>query len=139
MSGVGPQENWEETKRTPFFIALESEVIRAQIAGKSVLIEIDANSKLGPGYIPNDPHGMSPNGRMLANIIENHALVVANGSSKCSGLITRKRTMKHRNEQSCIDFVLFSSDLNNQFMSLTIDEERKNVLTKIKKIQSMEL
>ena len=85
MSGVGPQENWDETRRTPFFIALEAEVIKAQIAGKSVLIEIDANSKHGPGYIPRDPHIMSPNGRMLANIIENHALIVANGSSKCSG------------------------------------------------------
>ena len=61
MSGVGPQENWDETRRTPFFIALEAEVIKAQIAGKSVLIEIDANSKLGPGYIPRPPHIMSPN------------------------------------------------------------------------------
>ena len=75
---------------------------------------------------------MSPNGRMLASIIENHALTVANGSSKFSGLITRRRTMKHRNEKSCIDFVLFSSDLNNDFKSLIIDDERKHVLTKIK-------
>ena len=26
MTGVGPQENWEESKRQPFFLALEAEV-----------------------------------------------------------------------------------------------------------------
>ena len=46
MTGVGPQENREKTKRMPFFIALESEVVKAQMAGKGVIIEIDANSKL---------------------------------------------------------------------------------------------
>ena len=42
MTGVGPQENWEENKRTPFFIALEAEVVKAQCTGKSVIIQIDS-------------------------------------------------------------------------------------------------
>ena len=29
MTGYGPQENWEEAKRTPFFEALEAEVVSA--------------------------------------------------------------------------------------------------------------
>ena len=38
ISGVGPHLAWDETKRMPFFIALEAEVVSAQIAGRSVLI-----------------------------------------------------------------------------------------------------
>ena len=98
MTGVGPQENWDEDKRNPFFIALEAEVVKAHISGKSVIIEIDSNSKLGTRYIPNDPHQMSPNGKMLARIIDSHALIVANSLRKCKGLITRKGVTKYRTE-----------------------------------------
>ena len=65
ISGYGPQENWEEEKRLPFFLALETEIEKAELAGRSVVIEMDANSKLGPEHIPNDPHEMSPNGYLL--------------------------------------------------------------------------
>ena len=110
MTGVGPQENWEENKQTPFFIALEAEVVEAHCAGISVIIQMDSNSKLGPEIIPNNPHKISPNGKQLERIIENHALVVANSSSKCTGLITRRRVTRDKTEESCIDVVLFSSD-----------------------------
>ena len=91
---------------------------------------MDSNSKLGQQYIPKNSHDKSPNGNLLANIIDRHALVVANGSSKCSGTITRKRITRDRTEQSCIDLVIFSSDMVDSFKSLLIDEERKHVLTK---------
>ena len=94
---------------------------------------MDANAKLGHEYIPNDTHDKSPNGRLLANIIEMHALIVANGSTKCSGHVTRRRVTTKRTEESSIDVVLFSTDLTNDFKSLLIDEERKHVLTKIRK------
>ena len=87
MTGCGPQENWEEAKRMPFFIALEVEIVKAEMAGKSILIQMDSNSKLGQKYIPNDTHGESPNGSLLASIMEN-------GSSKCTGRITRKRVTR---------------------------------------------
>ena len=98
---------------------------------RSVIIEVDANSKLGKTYIPNDPHEISPNGRVLADIIERHALIVANGSKRCTGLVTRQRSTTNRSEKSCIDLVLLSSDLNEEFKSLNIDESRKHVLTRI--------
>ena len=116
-SGCGPQENWQEDKRRPFFIALEAEIVKAEITGKSVIIEVDANSKLGKKYIPNDPHEVSPNGKILADVIERHALIVANGSRRCTGLVTRQRCTKNRSEKSCIDLVLLSSDLNEDFNS----------------------
>ena len=117
----------EEARRRPFFLALE-----AKIAGKSIIIEMDSNSKLGPQYIPNDPHSMSPNGRISADIIERHVLIVANGAEKCTGLVTRQRNTSKRIERSCIDLLLFSSDINSDFESLIIDEARTHVLTRIK-------
>jgi hypothetical protein len=95
ITGYGPQENWEEERRLPFFIALEIEIEKATLAGKAVIIEMDANSKLGSKYIPEDPHGMTPNGSLLAGIIERQNLIVGNGSDKCQRVITRKRVTKN--------------------------------------------
>ena len=139
MSGYGPQENWEEEKRLQFFIALETEIEKAELAGKSVLIEMDANSKLGPKYIPGDPHAMTPNGALLAGVIERHALCVGNGAKECKGTITRKRTTRNRIEQSVIDIVLFSNDLRKHLVSMHVDEERRHVLTRITKTKKGQL
>ena len=133
ISGYGPQENWEEEKRLPFFVALETEIEKAELAGKSVIIEMDANSKLGPTYISGDPHVMTLNGRLLSGIIERHDLVVGNGTTKCAGTITRSRKTRDRIEKSVIDLVLFSSDLKRHFKSMHIDEQRIHVLTRIGK------
>ena len=97
---------------------------------------MDSNSKLGNEYIPKDPHPMSPNGKILAAIIKRHALVVANGSEHCSGLITRQRNARNRVEQSCIDLLIFSSDLKKHFKSLVIDEQRRHVLTRVKQTKN---
>ena len=94
ISEYGPQENIEEEKRQEFFIALETEVEKAELAGKSIFIELDANSKLGKRYIPNDPHDMSPNGVLLSDILERQNLTLGNGSDKCKGTIMRKRTIR---------------------------------------------
>ena len=139
ISGYGPQENWEEEKRLPFFLSLEKEIEKAELAGKSVLIEIDANSKLGPTYIPEDPHTMTPNGALLAGIIERHDLTVGNSSNKCKGKITRKRVAKGHIEASVIDFVIYSNDLKNHMTSMHVDEERVHVLTRITKTKNGKL
>ena len=136
ISGYGPQENWSENERMPFFLALEQEIIKAEIAGKSVIIEMDANSKLGPNIIPGDMHSQSENGKILADIIQRHNLIVGNGLSKCKGLVTRKRVTKNGIEESIIDFVLISNDLKDDLESILIDDEREHVLTSIKKTKN---
>ena len=83
ITGYGPQENTTEDKRLPFFVALEKEIVKASVAGKSVIIEMDANSKLGPDYIPGDPHKITPNGKLLAGVIDRQNLIVVNGSKVC--------------------------------------------------------
>ena len=92
MSGYGPQECWTSEEKMPFFVALEEEISKAKLHGKSLILELDANSKLGPTYIKDDPHAMSQNGVILSGIIERHGLIVANGlTQNRNGLITRRR------------------------------------------------
>ena len=112
ISGYGPQESWSLDKRMPFFTALEEEVTRAELSGRSIMICFDANSKLGPLHIPGDPHEMSENGKIVEGIIERHALIVGNGlKGKASGVITRSRTTVNSVEKSVIDLILLSEDL----------------------------
>ena len=134
ISGYGPQETWTLEKRMPFFAALEEEVSKAELAGRSVMISFDANSKLGPLYIKEDPHTISENGKILEGIIERHALCVANRiSGKSKGTITRERTTKDSVEKSVIDFVLISSDLAECMEKIVIDEEKSFALENISK------
>ena len=113
----------------PFFLALEDEIVKAQLLGKSLVIQMDANSKLGPDWITGDPHNQTQNGQILAGILERHNLVVVNSlTEKCSGLITRRRVTINRIEESIIDFVIVSDDLKEHVDSPTIDEEINHVL-----------
>ena len=65
ISGYGPQETWSIEKRMPFFTALEEEMTKAELAGRSIMVCFDANSKMGPDFIPRDPHSMSGYGKKL--------------------------------------------------------------------------
>ena len=71
------------------------------------------------------------NGKILSDIIERHVLIVANGTRKCTGKITRQRNTTRRTEKSCIDLLIFSTDLESNFESLVVDEARTHVLTRI--------
>ena len=74
---------------------------------KSIFIQLDANSKLGPDIIKVDPHKQTENGKILAAIIKRNAMIVMNSvESKCSGKITRRRITRKVNEESIIDFVI---------------------------------
>ena len=134
MTGYGPQETWSEEDRMPFFLALEQEIIKAEMQGKSMIIEMDSNIKLGPLIIPNDPHCQFGNGKILADVIDRHGLIVANGlTDKCEGTITRRRVTVDSIEESIIDHLIVSEDLKENLESVIIDEKRNSVLTHIVK------
>ena len=134
ITGYGPQENWKSYEKKPFFKALEDEIVKAKFNGKLVYIEMDANAKLGPNVIKGDPHKQSDNGKLLHDIITRNALIVMNNvRSKCTGKITRKRITKKVNEQSIIDFVIVSDDMEDIISEVIIDEDRKHVLTRYTK------
>ena len=118
----------------PFFTALEEEVSKAELAGRAVMICCDANSKMGPEYIPGDPHDISENGKIVEGIIERHALVVANGiKGKSKGVITRKRITIDGEEKSAIDLVLLSEELVENVKEVIIDEGKQFALESISK------
>ena len=105
--------------------------------GKSIILELDANSKLGPTYIKYDPHGMSPNGVILSGITERHGLVVANGvDKKVRGVITRRRCTVLRIEESAIDFVIVSSDIAEDLVTIVVDENKGNILISLTKTKN---
>ena len=134
ISGYGPQENWKVCDKKPFFKALEDEIVKANISGKLVYIEMDANAKLGPDVIEGDPHQQSENGKLLHDIITRHGLIVMNSvRAKCSGKITGKRVTKKVNEQSIIDFVIVCNSMEYIISEVIIDEDRKHVLTRYTK------
>ena len=116
----------------PFFTALEQEIASSEINGRSVILMMDPNAKLGQQYIKGDPHSQSDNGKLLAEIINRHALCVVNSlEQKAKGLITRVRNTTRGLEQSIIDFVIMSADLIGYVEHITIDDKREHVLTKI--------
>ena len=55
ITGYGPQENWDKHLKTPFYNALEEEIAAGELEGRSIIIALDANAKLGSKYIPGDP------------------------------------------------------------------------------------
>ena len=136
ISGYGPQEYWPEAERTQFFISLESEIDKANLAGKEVIISMDANTKLGSKYIPKDRHKMCENGKILDTIIEQNNLTVANGNVLCKRAVTRKRVTTKRTEESSIDLVILSTGLAQYVKSVLVDEEQNHVLTRITKTKS---
>ena len=111
ISGYGPQENLPDNQRAAFYIALDVEIERACLAGKEIIISMDANAKLGKDWIPNDKHSICKNGKFLENILKKHKLVVGNGHMKCKGLITRKRVTTRSTEESTIDLIILSQKL----------------------------
>ena len=124
ITGYGPQENLTADKTMPFLSKLEEEVVSAKLANKSIIIQVDAYSKLGKHVIPKDPKEQIPNGAVLADTIKRNALIVANSlATKCSGVITRSRITEGRVEESVIDFVIISADLLDDIEKLIIDEK----------------
>ena len=102
-----------------------------------MFIIMDTNSKLGLKVISQDPHEQSPNGKLLEGIIQRHGLVVANSlKEKCKGLITRRRQTLNSVEESVIDHVIVSEDMEHQLVSIEIDEGKNHSLTKIIKTKN---
>ena len=132
ITGYGPQETWKVEDKMPFFLALKEEVSKAEIAGRSILIGFDANSKLGPDWIKHDKNEQSQNGKVLEGIIQRHALIVANYYYELYfnlTNITRQRNTIDGVEESAIDYIILSQDMESAFMSLYIDETKKFSLT----------
>ena len=127
INGYGPQEANEEASKS-FMNRIDLEVKSSMLAGALVCIEMDANSKLGPEIIKNDPKEQSRNGKLLEQVINENNLVVVNGTNLCDGVITRQRTTIHREEKSVLDFFIVCKSFLSLIKNMKVDEEKKYAL-----------
>ena len=84
----------------------------------------DFNAKLGKDVIGGDVHPMSPNGKLLFSLCNKCYLFVLNSSNLCKGVFTCIHNYRDKVEKSVLEYVLISSDLYPQFVSMHIDEEK---------------
>ena len=113
-----------------FWVELEKEVIKAYDEGCLILIEMDANAKVGKQVINDDPHDTSENGKLLLEFVERQNLKILNADQKCSGVVTRKRVTVNRVEESIIDYIITCDILADYLDEMIVDEERQYFLTK---------
>ena len=131
IAGYGPQECAPETVRENYRNCIEEQVERGFLSGCLVFIAEDSNAKLGPSWIPGDPHNISPNGKLLEKSIVRQNLHLLNGDQRCiGGPITRKRLVNGHIEESCIDIIMMCPNLLNHCVSVIIDNEEKFKFTK---------
>ena len=129
INGYGPQEDEEKQITLNFWLEIEKEVLAARDNGCMILIEMDANAKVGNEVIANDPHEQTNNGKILLDIVNRHDLVIVNALELCKGVITRERVFEKKVEKSAIDYVVICRELYDFLTSMIIDEERLHVLT----------
>ena len=130
INAYGPQEDDNIDDILNFWQELEGEVIKATEENCLILIELDANAKLGNGVLKGDPHKISNNGKVLLDIIERQNLIITNSLDICKGTITRERIFENKTEQSIIDYILVCQELAKDITEVTIDDERIHVLSR---------
>ena len=95
INAYAPQDDDSVSNKLLFWTALEKEILAAERETCGVLIQMDANSKVGQQVIPQNPHSNSDdNGRQLLSIIERHNLSLLNADRNCFGSITRYRQLR---------------------------------------------
>ena len=130
INGYGPQEQEVSEKISTFWQDVEKEIINAKDDECMILIQMDANAKLGPDIIPHDPHPISNNGKLLRDVLQRQNLFCLNSHHLCEGSVTRHRKTKVGDEKAVIDFVIVCERLAGFVKKIVIDEKRENILTK---------
>ena len=130
INGYGPQESEQLAKKLKFWSALEQEIISAKDEQCAILIQLDANAKVGNTVISGDPHVMSENGKLLLNLVERENMFIQNISPLCQGVITRQRTTNISEEKSILDYLITCEVLNGYLEKMIIDDARIFSLTK---------
>ena len=120
----GPQESGQSQRPVSeqsiainiFWQELEKEVIEAYSDGCMIVIEMDANAKIGWKFLKNDPNDTSDNGKLLLELVDRQSLKILNCSKKCEGTISRQRITVERIEQSVIDYAITCEEMSAFFI-----------------------
>ena len=128
INAYGVQENSTNKEKMEFYSSLDQEIENAFSNNSYMCLQMDANGKLGNEIINGDPNQISPNGRLLLDLISRKSLVVVNATDKCYGLITRMRVKGRVTEKSVIDYFIVCQELYNLVISMVVDEAQNHVL-----------
>ena len=128
FNAYGPQEDDDFMKTNNFWQSLEAEVIVAKEENCMIIIELDANAKIGKENYHMDPNSVSKNGELLLDMVNRQGLNIANLSSKCSGVITREKMTENKREKSILDYFILCDGINDYLKEMKIDEKREYIL-----------
>ena len=127
INRYGPQEDDVEQEVYNFWHEVEQEVIAAKEENCFVVIQMDANSKIGG---KDDPNNVTANGKLLLDVVERQNLTIVNKLNLCKGIITRERITALKIEKSVIDYVIVCEGMKKYLEDMLIDEDIIHVLTK---------
>ena len=130
INGYGPQDDDTAINRLNFWMSLEQEIVSAKESNCAVLLQLDANGKVGKGVISSDPNEISENGRSLLSLLDRENLHLLNIAPMCKGVITRQRTTNKSIEKSVIDYIVTCDVLHAYLETMFIDEQRIFTLVK---------
>ena len=101
-----------KAKKDKFWEFLENEVIKAELEGHGLILQMDGNLHGGPKLIRNDPNQQNTNGKLFMQFLERNAsLCVANNLDICQGVITRQRKLVERTEMAVLDFFVMNEKM----------------------------
>ena len=89
INAHGPQEDDGDQELFRFWQEIDQEAATAKDENCLVIIQLDANAKIGKEHIKNDPNDATANGKILIDLVERHNLTIANTLDLCKAVITR--------------------------------------------------
>ena len=110
FNGYGHQEGSNKDNILHVWHEIEKQTIIAKDEGCGVLLEVDANTKLGCNIIENDPNPISSNGQILFDMIIRQDL-----------MITRHRSTVDKDEKAVSDYVLYCEQMEPFLSTMMID------------------
>ena len=113
-----------------FWQEIEEEVTNARDDDCMIILQLDANAKIGKENLTNDPNNVTPNGKILLDIVERQNMTIVNTLMLCKGVITRERVTTNKTERSVLDYIIVCDKLKEYLEEMIIDEDRIHVLTK---------
>ena len=130
INAYGPQEDDETKDVLNFWQEMETEVLKAKDNDCMVMIEMDANAKVGKDVIKDDPNKMTGNGKLLMDMLKRQNLTILNSLDICSGTITRERKVENKIEKSVIDYIVVCENMLNYILEVSVDDARTDVLAR---------
>ena len=131
INAYGPQDDDIQQSKLNFWLGIEEEIISAKEESCMIIIQMDANAKVGRGIITHNPSNViDSNGQKLLEIMDRHGLLMLNSHTKCVGTVTRFRATKNNTETAILDYVLVCEELGKHLDDIFIDEKRQFTLTK---------